>query len=108
MAVNITLNIFDPTRTNHLKRILLYFGKSLPGTWDGWKWVEEQGFSIDGPWALDNGNETTKYKVSKSQIKEWFEKGFLSSDALGHDNTTSFLEQFPENSIFELNFLDWS
>ena len=108
MAVNITLNIYDKAGGDHIKRIYLYFGKSLRGLWDGWKWVESQGFSVDGPWAYDNGNEKKNYEVTKAQLIEWLDKGFLSVDVLGRDNSTTFLDQYPEDSIFLLNFVDWS
>lgn len=108
MAVNVTLNIFDKTGENHLKRIYLYFGEALPGTWDGWKWAENQGLTIDGPWAYDEGNHQSIFSISKLQLSKWIEKGFLSADALGREQSASFLDAFPDDAIFYLNFMDWS
>ena len=107
MALNITLNIYDQSG-NQLGRHYLYFGKVIIGSWSGWDWVKNQGFTIDGPWAFDEGNEITSYAVQKQQLSKWIEDGFLSKDSLGRDLSTSFIDSYPEGSIFKLNFMDWS
>ena len=108
MAVNINLNIYDESN-NQLGRHQLFFGKALRGaSWQGWIWVEDQGFKIDSPWAYERGNDITSYKVTKPQLTKWIENGFLSLDALGRDNSSSFLDDYPEDSILKINFIDWS
>lgn len=108
MALNITLNIYDKSN-NHLGRHYLYFGKALRrSSWQEWEWIKDQGFTVDGPWAFDEGNEQKNYAVSKKQLSEWIEKGYLSPDSSGQDSSSCFMDSYPEDSVCLLNFMDWS
>lgn len=110
MAVDITLDIYDPSDTKALGRHCLYFGNTLNhnALWDGWHWVKEQGMDIDGPWALDNKAEKRGTIVTKAQLSKWIEEGFLSITPRSEDFSADFLKSYPEDSIFRLWFLDWS
>lgn len=109
MAVAISLNILDAKGEKLIGRHCLYFGKELrSSSWSGWDWVKNQRMTIDGPWTLDNDKRRTFYEISELQLKRWIEEGFLSLDAMGLDRSVDFLSSYPENSIFRLNFTDWS
>ena len=108
--VDITLNVYDSSDTERIGRQYLYFGKSLGYTalWNGWHWVKEQGMTVDLPNVLDNKTAKHGSVVSKTQLREWIEGGFLSVEPSGKDGISDFLDSYPDGSIFRLWFLDWS
>lgn len=108
MALDITLNVYDPSN-NILGRHFLYFGKALNGNlWQEWNWIKAQGFNVDGPWVFDPGKEINSHTVSKHQLSQWIEQRFLITKSSGEDSYSNFIDSYPEDSVFKLNFIDWS
>lgn len=107
MAVDINLNMYNGSR--HLGCIHLYFGRALQATsWSGWDWVEGNGMKVDGPWVLDDKNAEHGTAVSREQIIEWIENGYLSRSPRGDDTSSDFIRAYPKSTSFKLWFLDWS
>lgn len=106
MAVDINLNIYNGGR--HRDCIHLYFGKALSSQWEGWDWAEKNGMKVDAPWTLDDKNAEHGTVVSREQIIEWIENGYLSQSPRGDDMSTDFIRAYPKSTIFKLWFLDWS
>lgn len=106
MAIDINLNIYNAAGTNHLSCIHLYFGPQLVGFGDEFKWVESIGMTVDGPWAYADGTVRHHKNVSKKQLKSWIDGGYLCREFRNKDS--SFLNEFPDNSLFNLWFVDWS
>ncbi len=106
MAIDVNLNIYTSAH-NHIKLVHLYFGQKLTGLGAKFEWIESIGMSVDGPSAYEDGAVRHDGNVTKALLKTWIDKGYLGRYPNKNDSS-EFLDGFPDNTIFNLWFVDWS
>ena len=100
MAIDLNLNMYNGNR--HLCCIHLYFRKALSSQWDGWDWIEKNGMKVDPPLVRDNKETELGTIISREQIIEWIENGYLSRAPRGEDTSADFIKAYPKSTTFKL------
>lgn len=106
MAIDINLNIYAPGH-NNVRLMHLYFGQKLLGLGAKFRWIKSVGMSVDGPSAYEDDTALNGYNVAKEHLGAWIDDGYLSRFPEKNDSS-EFLNEYPNNSIFKLWFVDWS